>query len=672
VFLTEETIVRIRFRLFFLLSVSTLGLVGLRPLPTHAVTGGDAPHAVSAAISPGTNVEIAGEASPDRQRVEPTIMVDPHNTSIIVAGAQDLRLLAVGEHRWHGFYRSTDGDQTWSSTLLPGFPGDTSPQGTGSPLHVYNTTSDPVMAFDRAGNLYYAGIAFEQSCTAVPPSVFCYPEAAFVAKYANDGATYVATTVISGFNPADKPWIAVDTTGGPSDGSVYLVFDANVLQPNGVTAFTSVFTRSTDGGTTFSTPIQVPAGSSYGNLPGVAVDGAGNVYVSTLAVDASGNPLNYLQVSKLTNGGSTLAGTVIAAASIGLLPSPLPGNSFRTFTIPQIAADSRGVYMVWDDYRTGSSNVLFTRSTDGGLSWSSAITVNDVTADQHFFSTISVAGGGIAVAWYDSQLGQLANGTITGLDVFYAQSLDGGSSFSSSVRITSTSFNPNIVLRTDGPNILEHFMGDYISIAATQGFVYPVWTDNRNACDTMDPTYGCVDQDIFTAAVPWTVSASLNSTLSLDTSTSTTNGTLYINRVQFTLYGELSVTTKDRTSGLTTFNKLFSISQLSPLKLQSVNSTTKVSKFLLNVTVLPYTLSSDLTVQLTGLRMSVSNMLTREVDIKGDGTVDVFDLSILLATFGTSAGSVNYNPKADLDASGRIDVFDLSIFLSYYSSPVIR
>jgi hypothetical protein len=664
--------VRVGFRLFLLVLISTLSLVGSRPVTTYTVAGSVAPRAVFSALSPGANVEIAGEASPDRQRVEPTIVVDPHNTSIIVAGAQDLRLLAVGEHRWHGFYRSTDGGQTWSSTLLPGFPGDTSPQGTGSPLHVYNTTSDPVMAFDRAGNLYYAGIAFEQHCTPMPPSSFCYPEAAFVAKYTNDGATYTATIVISGFNPADKPWIAVDTTGGPSDGSVYLAFDANVPQPNGITVFTSVFTRSIDGGKTFSTPIQVPAGSSFGNLPGVAIDGAGNVYVSTLAVDVLGNPLNYIQVSKLTNGGSTLTGTVVAAASISLLPSPLPGNSFRTFTIPQMAADSSGVYMVWDDYRTGNSNVRFTRSSDGGLSWSSSITVNDVTADQHFFSAISVAGGGIAVAWYDSRLGQFANGTITGLDVFYAQSVDGGSSFSNSVRITSTSFNPNIVLRTDGPNTLEHFMGDYISITATPAFVYPVWTDNRNACDTTDPTYGCVDQDIFTSAVPWTRSTSVNSTFSLDTSTATTNGTLYINRVQSTLYGQLSVTAKDRTSGQTTFNKLFSISPFSPLRLQSVNSTTKASRFLLNVTVLPYTLSSDLTVQLNGLRMSVSNMLTREVDIKGDGTVDVFDLSILLATFGTSVGSPNYNPKADLNANGPVDVFDLSIFLSYYGSPVIR
>ena len=112
-----------------------------------------------------SNVEIAGEASPDRQRVEPTVAVDPHNSSIIVAGAQDLRLKAVGEHRWHGYYRSTDKGQTWTSNLLPGYPGDTSPQGVASALHASNTTSDPVLAFDRAGNLYYAGLVLNFSTT---------------------------------------------------------------------------------------------------------------------------------------------------------------------------------------------------------------------------------------------------------------------------------------------------------------------------------------------------------------------------------------------------------------------------------------------------------------------------------------------------------------------------
>src|SRR5207245_9942861 len=119
------------------------------------------------------------------------------------------------------------------------------------------------------------------------------------------------------------------------------------------------------------------------------------------------------------------------------------GYSFRYFLVPQIDADNHGVYVVCDDYGRGNSNVMFTESTDGGVSWTIPLQVNDVITGQHFFSTISVSAGTISIAWYDSRLGQLSNGTITALNVFYANSKDGGLTFSSNLRITSKSFNPN-------------------------------------------------------------------------------------------------------------------------------------------------------------------------------------------------------------------------------------
>jgi len=146
--------------------------------------------------------------------------------------------------------------------------------------------------------------------------------------------------------------------------------------------------------------------------------------------------------------------------------------------------------------------VLFTRSTDGGASWSSPIRVNDVAVGQHFYPTIGASGGILSVAWYDSRLGQLSNGTITGLDVFYAESRDGGASFSPNVRVTDVSFDPNLVLfPLFFPLCQCAFFGDYIGIAASPDAVHAIWTDNRNACNTVDATFGCVDQDAFTATI---------------------------------------------------------------------------------------------------------------------------------------------------------------------------
>ena len=454
---------------------------------------GDLPQSATVlpALSAGSNVGIVGDAPPDRQQVEPTIAIDPRNPSIIVAGAQDLRLVSVGEHRWHGFYRSTDGGQTWTSMLLPGYPGDLSAQGLASPVRGFNATSDPVLAFDRNGNLYYVGLVLNITRGGFIPNT-----GLFVAKFTNDGGTYFSTTLISAGIFPDKPWIAVDTTGGPFDGNVYVAYDANLTATS---FFGTLFTRSIDGGQTWSAPFYAPADET-GELPGMAIDASGNVYVSDDAFDPVSEAfLGYVEVTKITNGGTTIAETTRAVSPASIIPSPLPGGSFRAFTIPQMAADQNGVYLVWDDFRTGNANVFFTRSTDGGTTWIAPLMVNDVTTGQHFFPTIAASGGIISVAWYDSRLN--TGTTMTSLDVFYSQSLNAGSTFSPNIRVTSVSFNPNIVLRTDPPGANFPFMGDYIGIAATQTTAQPIWSDNRNACDTVDPTYGCVDQDVFTATV---------------------------------------------------------------------------------------------------------------------------------------------------------------------------
>jgi len=442
----------------------------------------------------GPNVDITtSDDSAERQQVEPTIAVDPHNPSVVVAGAQDYRLLSVGGHRWLGYYRSIDHGQTWSVMLLPGYPGDNSPQGLSSPLHgAYLAVSDPVLAFDRSGNVYYVGITAAATFTTSGFNLF-------VAKFVNDGADYALTTLLppSVYSFADKPWITIDTSGGLNDGTVYVTYDTFSLSGGVIGAIGAgvALIRSTDGGVTYSLP---RLAIRQGFASGVAVDAQGRVFVSSLTPGFSTRSSN-IAVAVSNDGGLIFHGHEIAT-TVSLAPNPLPGNSFRLFTVPQIAADNRGVYVVWDDYGRGNSNVMFTKSTDGGVSWTTPLQVNDVITGQHFFSTISVSGGTISIAWYDSRLSQLSNGTITALDVFYANSKDEGLTFSTNLRITSTSFNPNIVERADFGD-REIFMGDYIQIAASPIAAHVVWTDNREACSNVVPVFGCTNQDAFTSTI---------------------------------------------------------------------------------------------------------------------------------------------------------------------------
>ena len=177
-------------------------------------------------------------------------------------------------------------------------------------------------------------------------------------------------------------------------------------------------------------------------------------------------------------------------------------------------------------------------------------------------------------------------------------------------------------------------MGDYIDIASFQGTAYPIWTDNRNASDTIDPVYGCVDQDIYT--VPERVPIQVSFVSTLDSSTVTINGSLTVDRLLLKSGANLTVRAVATASGATTFTKTYSVSNLT---MRSVPASGFQTRFLLNVPVLPYALSWDLAPNLQTIAASVNIVLTRELDIDGNGVVDIVDFSIVAFDYGSSTGS---------------------------------
>ncbi len=420
---------------------------------------------------------------------EVTIAAFSTAPKILVATARDLRL-PTG-FSWPGYYRSTDGGDTWTNSLVPGFPGDTSPEGVASPVHQvhWQVGSDPVITTDSEGRVYLAWLSFNITTIGFAGWLV-------LTVYSNFGAKYEFTTVaFSGHDTGsaheggpgnsrvvDKEWISVDDTQGANDGNIYIAWALF----EGSHGTKIVFQRSTDHGQTFSPIIELshsPNTQNQGAYTSVGPNGEVYVVWEDFHQDR-------ILFTRSLDAGKTFT-PESEAVSIVPVPEPLPGSGYRLDSFPRMAVDqtSGNIYVVWADFRTGDANVLLTRSTNLGDSWSQPIRVNDVSLNNQIFPAITVFNGRVDVAFYDSRNDPDAKL----LDVYYAQSNDGGLSFLQNVKVTDSAFNPNFGIAGGGT---VPFLGDYNGIASNSQGVHPIWADNRNISNNAP-----LDQDLYTATI---------------------------------------------------------------------------------------------------------------------------------------------------------------------------
>jgi hypothetical protein len=260
----------------------------------------------------GTDAVITRCSTDNRQQNEPTVSVSPTNPSLMTAGANDYCTVPTTTDAWAGFYYSADGGASWTDSLLPGYPGDTSAEGQASPLQGQVVSAgDPVQAWDAFGHLYYGGIAFNRA----------HPQNGdlWVARYswqAGPKPQYDFTTLVRRGTPAlsgvfnDKIQLEVDRgASSPYAGNVYVCwarFQGNAGN-NGV-----YLVRSTDGGRTFSQPTKLSESVHDSQFCDIAVTRTGDVYVLWRGFAGRGQQQDAILFAKSTNGGRSFSkpGTV--------------------------------------------------------------------------------------------------------------------------------------------------------------------------------------------------------------------------------------------------------------------------------------------------------------------------------------------------------------------------
>ena len=204
----------------------------------------------------------------------------------------------------------------------------------------------------------------------------------------------------------------------------------NVAAETGSQVF---FLRSTDGGATITTPINLTSRSPAaiaGINPAIAVDAAGAVSITFDGINSSG--LRDIFFTRSTNG---------TTFSIPLNLSGILSTSTNVIAdSPTIAIDGSGninVAFSRRDLTRNEQEIYFTRSTNNGTSFSPAVNVTRTTVQgtRSFVPNIGVdRRGNIGIS-----AGGLGPGLIFpgGRDVIFVTSSDGGASFSSFINASN-------------------------------------------------------------------------------------------------------------------------------------------------------------------------------------------------------------------------------------------
>lgn len=438
-----------------------------------------------------TNVQISRDGY--KAHSEPSVAENPANPNNLVAGSKFFTNPA--RYRFKiGTYSSQDGGRTWRDNgLLPGFG-------------AYPTTSDITFAFSRSGLVYAVVLA----CAPLNCPGRLSRSGVFLLRSRDGGVTWSKPVTVfldtTGKTFSDKPWVTVDASAGPRKGTVYVAWnlDGNTaaqrggesqgrglsvrvrrrISPGGL-APGVVVARSTDYGRSFAEPVTVFPFSAtrfgLGATPVVGPDGTLNVGFSESRQQGPRTVSDMVTVTS-TDGGVTFSAPRVAAAGITPLPTHLPNSTFRNFSLPTMVASPRDgtLLLAWADLRNGDADIYAVRSRDRGVTWSTPTRLNHDRLqngkDQFMPICAAAPNGSFTCAWFDRRRDP-GNRLI---DVYVAQSTDGGQTFGKNVRVTLQSWDPAIGAPRDGNDSEETFIGDYQGLAVDNATVHPVWNDTQN------------------------------------------------------------------------------------------------------------------------------------------------------------------------------------------------
>jgi hypothetical protein len=382
---------------------------------------------------------------------EPAIAVDPKDPSRLVTAWQVNASVAY----------SIDGGETWKVA-------------EGVAPREYRVSGDVSLAYDAAGHAILCYIAFDKLGATNYWAQGATRNGIFIRRSLDGGQTWepqaipiIAHDSTPGIPFEDKPWVVADTSG-PHAGNLYVGWTQFTLDASDL-----IFSRSTDGGKSWSRPIKLSSVSGLPRDDNGALEGFHGVVAPdgtlyTIWADRDG-----IMMAISHDGGASFSKErriIPAGPAYFGITGVLRSNGF-----PQIGLDPRGIggkndphgpggnlYVAWSDYANGDVDIFVASSADHGRTWSKPVRVNNDpihNGNDQFFQWMAVdpRSGAVNLIFYDRRSNN-RNTTVT-----LARSLDGGKTFQ------------NYAWDSEAFEAEGDFLGDYLAITAFDNKVFGAW-----------------------------------------------------------------------------------------------------------------------------------------------------------------------------------------------------
>ncbi len=309
-------------------------------------------------------------------------------------------------------------------------------------------------------------------------------------SYSDDnGSTW--STVQAAPNPGDltdKCHLCIDNNpDSPYEGNLYVAW-TNVGGPYHAEIG---FSYSTDNGETWNINSNISSAveaGSHNQGVNLVTGPNGELYAFWAIYDfwpSGGSDENAIGMAISYDGGQSWSDAVRIIENIRGIRSTLTSkdlrvNSFPVATIDLSSGADRGsIYVTWCNHgvpgiNTGDDiDIYLIKSMDNGESWNTPIRINTDPPNmgkEHFMQWITCdnSTGILSMVFYDDR-----NVSESECEVYCANSIDGGQTWED-FKVGDVAFTPSPI-----PGLADSYMGDYLGISASNGMVYPVWTDNR-------------------------------------------------------------------------------------------------------------------------------------------------------------------------------------------------